>query len=121
MKRLLIIFVFSLFASSVWAQTIMVHRDYCKKSEIEIIEGNIIPDGYAIIGTGSFIKSEIGMTLKELTEKQIRHIRSYGKMFKSCKMFVDFKAVLTFFDKDGKALSDREVSFYALAPISDCQ
>jgi hypothetical protein len=116
MKTYISFFFAIVLSISVNGQALFAKHEFCKKKEVEIITGDSIPFNYVLVGTASFNKSDVGNNLESLTNKQLAQIRKWGKFFKSCKMFVDFKAVIKFTDGDGNDLSDRYVSYYALIP-----
>ncbi|MBD81491.1 MAG: hypothetical protein CL840_21410 [Crocinitomicaceae bacterium] len=52
-----------LIAFLVHTQVIQVHQGYCKKKEMEILSGDSLPKGYAIIQMGTFEKEDRGAIL----------------------------------------------------------
>ena len=114
--RSILFMSFSICTLNSWSQTLFVKKEFCKKSEIEIVAGNCIPANYALIGTGSFLKSEEESSLENLSKKQLNQIRKYGKMFKSCKMFVDFDTIVKWTDKNGENINENKSLTGTLRP-----
>lgn len=100
------------FSLAVSSQTLFVKRQYCPKKSIEFSSGTCIPEGFVIVGVGSFEKKNENNSLNSLNEKDKRMIRRYGKMFKSCHVFIDFSGEVI---KQNNP-STEHISFYALQP-----
>jgi hypothetical protein len=118
MKPILSIICFCLMAILSHAQSVFIKKEFCKKAEVELMAGNCLPEGYAIVGTSSFKRSDGLDELSELSEKQIKLLRSHGKMFKSCHVFVDFKGeIMPLTDGAGISVHIDHIAFYALQPM----
>lgn len=103
MKQLIVIIGLAMTFSGLTAQTLFVKKEFCKKKEVEIISGNKMPNGYAIVGFGSIERADNIDSIDKLSAKQIKKMKSYGKMFKSCRVFVDFKGeIIGLKEKNGK-------------------
>ena len=100
---------FSLVVSS---QTLFVKREYCPKKSIEFSSGTCVPEGFVIVGVGSIEKRNENNSLNSLNERDKRLMRRYGKMFKSCHVFIDFSGEVI---KQNNP-STEHISFYALQP-----
>lgn len=114
--------LFVLSVSLAPAQTMFVKKEFCKKSEVELLAGNCLPDAYVIVGTSSFKRSDGINELSDLTPKQKALLRKTGRMFKSCHVFVDFKGeIMPLVDGVGKSVHLDNVAFYVLQPYFKVQ
>jgi len=127
MNKILFLIIIGVFPINAICQVYQVHQGYCKKKEMEIITGDSIPKGYAVIQSGNFDKNEIGTTLESLTKKQIRKMKTYGKWRHCCKIFIAFKKIQNFdayniesseeMNGKYKKTIESKVHFYVLVPI----
>lgn len=126
-RILILTLLFVTFSLSAVSQVFFVKLDYCKKKEMEIITGDSIPAGYAVLQSGYFEKDEITGTIQDLTKKQVKTMKKYCKWRHCCKIFIAFKPLQ---DPDSIPLEARgesfgewkkqqetEVNFYVLASI----
>ena len=127
MKSLIIFLILVSTSLSVSSQLHFVRQEYCKKKEMEIITGDSIPKGYAVLLIGEFNKDEIAGTLEDLTKKQIKKMKMYCKWRHCCKVFIAFKAIQDYNSiplhaqdenwEEMKKNQETQVSFYVLAPM----
>ena len=130
MKHLVFLLTFFCISSLLYSQVYRVLQEHCKKKDIEIITGDKIPEGYAVLQSGDFDKEEIEGNLEGLTKKQIKKMKMYGKWRDCCKVFIAFNQIEEFEAgeryseekaKQYRELMESKVHFYVLAPIWEMQ
>lgn len=106
------------FYLGVSAQNTAVIKESCKKQDIEIVAGNCLPKGYAIVGTGSLSTCNDCNKMEDLKDDQIKELQHHGKVFKSCKVFVDFNNEILKLDQaEPSADCNNCILIYALRPV----
>lgn len=107
-------------SASAIGQVFQVHQGYCKKKDIEILTGDSIPSGFAIIRMGTFNKEEVKGTLKGLSKKQIKTMKTYCSWGHCCHVFIAFNKIQTFKNYNpGPAYYENKTVFYVLAPKTE--
>ena len=106
-----------LLGSSGFAQATFVKKEFCKKSEVELMDNDEVPKNYVIVGTSTFLKSDNVTSLDQLSKRQINRMRSFARRMKSCHVLIDFNGdLLPITDGEGKLIGDSHSSYYILQP-----
>jgi hypothetical protein len=115
-KAYLILLITLFSVSSVKAQEVIVLPERCNIEDVEIITGDIIPNGYAVVGLGcNYPRTEQLQSITDFTPKQLKVFRKDARKFNSCYVFVDFKGeVLDLYDKNHKNTNLSHVHSYLL-------
>ena len=66
MKNLILLLILGAFSLSANSQLVLIQQEYCKKKEMQIITGDSVPKGFAVLQIGEFNKDEIAGTLEDL-------------------------------------------------------
>ncbi|MBK9592104.1 MAG: hypothetical protein IPO32_11560 [Crocinitomicaceae bacterium] len=93
--------------------------EFCKSSEVEIINGDLFPVSHVILGISSFFLRDAGASsIETLSPNLIKKMKRLAVYFNSCKVFVDFiNAVGGFTDIDGDSLDSTHIHYFIIRPL----
>jgi len=121
MRLLFLVSMFWLLSNIGFSQDTFVKKEFCKKSEVEILTNCGVPENYVIVGTSTFAKVSGLDSLSELSQSQIKKMRSFARRMKSCHILVDFSGeLIPLTDGQGNPISARHSAFFALQPSYLC-
>jgi hypothetical protein len=109
MRYLLALTFMTILSISLSAQGLEAEKCNWKNVELLTYSEGLQKDE-VIVGSGTFLYDSKIESFEDLTEKQLKEIKKYAPMFKSCKIYVDFKAIML--DKNlNPELTDNHLHF----------